>query len=38
MKFVQIIALMILINIFDLVLIFIHKIMIINKLSIHGNN
>lgn len=32
MKFVQIIALMILINIFDLVLIFIHKIMIINKL------
>ncbi len=32
MKFVQIIALMILINIFDLVLMFIHKIMIINKL------
>lgn len=32
MKFVQIIALMTLINIFDLVLMFIHKIMIINKL------
>ena len=32
MKFVQIIALMILINIFDLVLMFSHKIMIINKL------
>ena len=32
MKFVQIIALLILINIFDLVLMFIHKIMIINKL------